>query len=78
MGGEVTFNIFVSSCLTYYYRTHARVDTTDVTCRDYLSDDEINNAIQESMQGGDGGNESNSADEVDGESDDNGDNGEDE
>ncbi|KAG1799688.1 uncharacterized protein HD556DRAFT_1439346 [Suillus plorans] len=59
-------------------RTHARVDTMDVTCGDYLSDVEINNAIRESMQGGDGGNKSDSADELDSESDDNGDNGEDE
>ncbi|KAG1727146.1 hypothetical protein EDD22DRAFT_961298 [Suillus occidentalis] len=48
-------------------RLHARVDTTDVACGDYLSDVEINNAIRESLQGGDGRNESDcdSADEVD-------------
>jgi hypothetical protein len=65
-------------CLTLYYRTHARVDTTDVACGDYLSDVEINNAIRESMQGGNGTNDSDcdSADEVDGESDDNGNTGE--
>ncbi|KAG1755303.1 hypothetical protein EDD22DRAFT_957396 [Suillus occidentalis] len=59
-------------------RTHARVDTTDVACGDYLSDVEINNAIWESMQGGNGTNDSDcdSADEVDGESDDNGNTGE--
>jgi hypothetical protein len=72
MGAEVTFNIFISLCLTYYYRTHARVDMMDVTCRDYLSDVEISNAIQESMQECDGGNQSDSVDEVDSESDDNG------
>jgi len=44
----------------------------DVTCGDYLSDVEISNAIQESMQECDGGNQSDSVDEVDSESDDNG------
>jgi hypothetical protein len=72
MGAEVTFNIFISLCLTYYYRTHTRVVMMDVTCGDYLSDVEISNAIQESMQECDGGNQSDSVDEVDSESDDNG------